>query len=231
MTRGFPATPLIVEDVRPPIRLLIVDGHPVTRSGVARVADGHDDLQVVAETGSIAEALRLADALHPHVVTTGTSLLDGDGLSLARDLRDVYATMGIVILTSHGEDDALFRALETGASAFVSKAATMPEIIAAIRHAAAAATSFSAAGLAQALQRRQETPDRLRLSAREREVLGLLQEGRSVPTIAATLCISLSTAKTYVARLYDKLGATNRATALMAAVRLGLVVEQAVPVG
>ncbi|HEY3716615.1 MAG TPA: response regulator transcription factor [Jatrophihabitantaceae bacterium] len=231
MTRAFPATPLTVEDGRPPIRLLIVDGHPVTRSGVARVADEQDDVQIVAETGSVAEAMRLADTLHPHVVTIGTSLLDGDGLSLARDLRDGYATMGIVVLTSRGEDDVLFRALETGASAFVSKAATMPEIIAAIRHAAAAATSFTAAGLAQALRRRQAAPDRLRLSPREREVLTLLQEGRSVPAIAARLCISLSTAKTYVARLYDKLGATNRATALMAAVRIGLIVQPPVAVG
>jgi DNA-binding NarL/FixJ family response regulator len=138
--------------------------------------------------------------------------------------------MGIVILTSRGEDDVLFRALETGASAFVSKVATMPEIIAAIRHAAVAASSFTAAGLAQAMRRRQETPERVSLSPREREVLTLLQEGRSVPAIAAQLCISLSTAKTYVARLYDKVGATNRATALMAAVRLGLV-EHTVSVG
>jgi DNA-binding NarL/FixJ family response regulator len=231
MTRAFPATPLQFEDVRISVRLLIVDGHPVTRSGVARIADEQDDLLVVAETGSIAEAVHLADALHPHVVTIGTHLLDGDGLTLARELRDCYAEMGIVILTSRGEDDVLFRALETGASAFVSKVATMAEIIATIRHAAVAAGSFTATGLAQAMRRRQETTDRLRLSPREHEVLGLLQQGRSVPAIAATLCISLSTAKTYVARLYDKLGATNRATALMAAVRLGMVVQQPVAVG
>jgi DNA-binding NarL/FixJ family response regulator len=77
------------------------------------------------------------------------------------------------------------------------------------------------------MRRRQAVPERLVLSSREREVLGLLQEGRSVPTIAATLYISRSTAKTYVARLYEKLGATNRATALMAAVRLGMVDQPA----
>jgi len=229
MSRSFP--PTVVRDsdssVTPgidrPVRLLIVDGHPVTRWGLARIADEQPGLQVAGETGSAAEALQLAAALEPDVVTIGIGLCDGNGLDLARELRDRYVGLGIVILTSRGEDDILFRALETGASAFVSKMAALPEIVAAIRHSAVAASSFSAAGLAQALRRRQETTERLTLS--EREVLFLLQEGRSVPTIATCLFISLSTAKTYVARLYEKLGATNRATALMAAVRLGLVQE------
>jgi DNA-binding NarL/FixJ family response regulator len=206
-----------------PARLLIVDGHPVTRWGLARIADHQPDLQLVGETGSAAEALQMSAALAPDVVSIGTSLLDGNGLELARELRDRYTDLGIVILTSHGEDDVLFRALETGASAFVSKQAAPAEIVAAIRHSAVAASSFSAAGLVQAMRRRQERTEQVTLSPREREVLFLLQEGRSVPAIAASLYISLSTAKTYVARLYEKLGACNRATALLAAVRLGLV--------
>ena len=227
--RGQPAerlgsTPTHVERT---VRLLIVDGHPVIRSGLARVADGQPDLEVVGEAGTVADALHMADALTPDVVSVGITLLDGSGLELARELRDRYADLGIVILTSKGEDDVLFRALETGASAFVSKQAALAEVLAAIRHAAVAASSFSAVGLAQALRRRQAIPERLVLSPREREVLGLLQEGRSVPSIAATLYISRSTAKTYVARLYEKLGATNRATALMAAVRLGMVDQPA----
>jgi len=77
------------------------------------------------------------------------------------------------------------------------------------------------------LRRPAATTEQLTLSTREREVLYLLQEGQSVPAIAAGLFISLSTAKTYVTRLYEKLGATNRATALMSAVRRGLVKEPA----
>ena len=98
---------------------------------------------------------------------------------------------------------------------------------AAVRHAAVAASSFSAAGLAAALRRqRQAAATTTDLSAREREVLDLLVSGASVPSIAARLHISPSTAKTYVARVYDKLGARNRAEAVMAAVRLGLVSRQ-----
>jgi DNA-binding NarL/FixJ family response regulator len=210
-----------------PARLLVVDGHPVIRCGLAQMADQQPDLELIGETGSAVRALQLADALAPDVVSIGTSLLDGNGLTLARELRDRQAGLGIVILTSHGEDDVLFRAMETGASAFVSKQAPLAEIMAAIRHSAVAASSFSAAGLVQALRRRAETSDQLTLSPREREVLFLLQDGRSVPAIAGQLYISLSTAKTYVARLYEKLGASNRATALMTAVRLGLVQQPA----
>src|SRR5216683_3268261 len=98
------------------------------------------------------------------------------------------------MLTSSGEDDLLFRALETGASAFVAKTAPVAEVIAAIRHAAVAASSFTAVGLAGALSRRR-----------------------------TAMYVSQSTAKTYVARLYDKLGAANRSQALMTAVHLGLI--------
>jgi len=113
--------------------------------------------------------------------------------------------------------------LDTGASAFVAKTASLPEILGAIRHAAVSASSFSAAGLAQAMSRRTEQQARRPLlSPRESEVLGLLQQGKSVPEVAGAMFVSLSTAKTYVSRLYDKLGATNRAQAMMAAVQLNL---------
>jgi DNA-binding NarL/FixJ family response regulator len=203
------------------IRLLVVDGHPLIRWGLARVADDQDDLQCVGEADSAVEALALVAACTPDVVTVDVALPDQNGLALARELRDRYPNLGIVVLTSQDEDDVLFRALDTGVSAFVPKTAPVPEILAAIRHAAVAASSFTATGLAGAMRRRAEVPGRTALSPREREVLTLLQDGQSVPAIARTLYLSPSTAKTYVARVYEKLGACNRAQALMAAVRLG----------
>lgn len=205
------------------IGVLIIDGHPVTRWGLGRLADEQADMNTVGEAGNAAEALALAASRQPDVVTIGTSLPDRDGLELARELRDRYPDLGIVILTSRGEDDVLFRALDTGASAFVSKLAGAAEILGAIRHSAVAASSFSAAGLAQALRRRGAVSARPLLSAREHQVLELLRDGRSVPEVAIELFVSLSTAKTYVTRLYDKLEAGNRAQALMTAVRLGLL--------
>jgi DNA-binding NarL/FixJ family response regulator len=205
------------------IRVVVVDGHTLTRFGLTTLAAAHPDLEVVAEASTAAEAPAVIAASAPDVVTVAVGLPDADGLRLARDLRDRYPSLGIVVLTAHGEDDVLFRALETGASAFVGKSAPVEEILCAIRHAAVAASSFTAAGLATAMARRQSTTARLALSPREREVLALLQDGVSIPAIARTLYVSPSTAKTYVSRLYEKLGASNRAQALMAALRNGLI--------
>ena len=162
----------------------------------------------MAECGSAADAQRVLEAARPDVVTVEVNLPDGDGLRLARELRDRYAGLGIVVLASQGQDDVLFRALETGVSAFVGQTAPVEEMLAAIRHAAVAASSFTASGLAVALARRQTVQERLALSPRETQVLGLLGDGlTSIPAIAARMFISQSTAKTYVARLYEKLGA------------------------
>jgi DNA-binding NarL/FixJ family response regulator len=209
--------------LRPAVRVVIVDCHPVTRLGLALMVNAQRELRTVGEAGSAAEAIGLISDLQPDVVTIGLSLPDRPGLDLAAELRDRYEGLGIVIFTACGEDDVLFRALESGASAFVSKTATAPEILGAIRHAAVAASSFSSRGLAAALRRRQQAPAMPVLSERERQVLGLLVAGLSVPDLAARLHISTSTAKTYVGRLYDKLGANSRTQALLAAVRLGLV--------
>lgn len=205
------------------VGLVIVDSHPVTRLGLALMVNEQPDLHTVGEAGTAAQAIGLIAALQPDVVTIGLSLPDRDGLELAAELRDRFEGLGIVIFTARGEDDVLFRALETGASAFVSKTASSPEILGAIRHAAVAASSFSSRGLAAALRRRQLAPALPVLSERERQVLGLLLAGLSVPDLAVRLHISASTAKTYVARLYDKLGANSKAQALLTAVRLGLV--------
>ena len=148
---------------------------------------------------------------------------DGNGLRLSGELRAGYPGLGIVVLTAQSEDAMLLRAVESGASAFVAKTAPVEELLAAIRHAAAAATSFSATGLAAALTRRRDPGGRPGLSQREAEVLGLLRDGMSIPAISHRMFISQSTTKTYVARLYEKLGASNRAQALMAAVRQGLI--------
>ena len=205
------------------IRVVVVDGHTLTRLGLTTLAAAHPDVEVVAEAKTAAEALDTIAATSPNVVTVAVGLPDADGLKLARDLRDRYPSLGIVVLTAQGEDDVLFRALETGASAFVGKTAPVEEILCAIRHAAVAASSFTAAGLALAMARRQSTTARLTLSPRESEVLALLREGVSIPAIARTLYVSPSTAKTYVARLYEKLGASNRSQALMAALSKGLI--------
>jgi DNA-binding NarL/FixJ family response regulator len=181
---------------------------------------------MVGECGSAAEAAAVVAAAGPAVVVLDVALPDGDGLRVAAELRDRYPELGIVVLTSNTEDDVLFRALETGVSAFVCKTAPNCEVLAAIRHAAVAASSFTATGLVEALGRRNTAVAGLTLSPREKQVLALLTDGMSVPAIARSMFVSPSTAKTYVARLYEKLGACNRAQAIMTALRHGLIERQ-----
>lgn len=206
-----------------PIRLAIVDGHTLTRYGLRELLTHHPDIELVAECATAEEAQPMCAAVRPDVVTIDAVLPDGDGLLLAQELREPQHGLGVVILTSHDAEAVLFRALEIGVSAFVAKTAPVEEVLTAIRHASVAASSFTASGLATALAQRRATQDRLSLSPRESEVLRQLRDGLSVPAIAQAMHISHSTAKTYVARLYEKLGAANRAQALMTAVRFGLL--------
>jgi DNA-binding NarL/FixJ family response regulator len=209
------------------IRIVIIDGHTLTRYGLTGLIAQHSDLKLVGETGSMAEAPRVVAAVQPDVVTVDAALPDGHGLQLAQELRARSASLGIVMLTSDSGDEALFRSLETGASAFVAKTASITEVLAAIRHAAMAADSFTAFGLAPALARRNGENDRSELNPREREVLHRLGAGMSIPEIARSMFLSHSTAKMYVARIYVKLGASNRAQAVMTGVRCGPIQHDA----
>jgi DNA-binding NarL/FixJ family response regulator len=209
-----------------PIGLIIVDGQTLVRYGLRGLIAQQPDIDIVAECDSAADARAMIALARPDVVMVDVSLPDGDGLRLAQDFRDEKRDLGIVILTSLREDDVIFRCLESGMSAFVAKTAPVEEVLCAIRHAAVAPSSFTASGLATAVARRRSLQDRLALSPRETEVLRLLHDGLSVPAIAQEMYISVSTAKTYVARLYEKMGAANRAQALMAAMHHGLIQYQ-----
>jgi DNA-binding NarL/FixJ family response regulator len=205
------------------ITVLLVDDHQLIREGLRRAFDRAGDLEVVGEAGSVGEATEALRTLNPDVLVTDISLPDGDGVALAQRARASVPDLGIVVLTMHAGDEKLFAALDAGASAFVGKDSPAEEVVAAARHAAASPRTFTARDLSEALQRRMHAPAGPRLSPREREVLDLLVDGLVISQIARRLYISESTAKTHVANIYDKLGAGNRAQAVMAAVRLGLV--------
>lgn len=205
------------------ISVLLVDDHELIRQGLRRAVERQEDLRVVGEAGTAAEALALTSDLQPDVVVMDVRLPDGDGMELTRRIRATQPDTGIVVLTMYGGDAALFSALESGASAFLNKDAPAAEVVLAIRHAAAAPTSFASSDLASAMRRRMAEPQAPQLSPRENEVLQLLAQGLPIAALARQMFISESTAKSHVSRLYEKLGATNRAQALMMAVRQGLI--------
>jgi DNA-binding NarL/FixJ family response regulator len=204
------------------ITVLLVDDHELIREGLRRALEREEDVQVVAEAASVAEGIAMGRKDDPTVAIVDLRLPDGNGLEVVRALREQSAEMGIVVLTMYAGDNQLFDALDAGASAFVPKSAPAEEIVAAARHAASSPRSFTAADLAEAMKRR-TTPQGPQLSPREREVLQLLADGMGVSQISRQLFISDSTTKTHISKLYDKLGAGNRAQALMTALRLGLL--------
>ena len=206
-------------------KVLLVDDHDLIRQGLRRAFERADDFTVVGEASSVAEGLAVAAQTKPDVVIMDIRLPDGSGLEAVKKLRATDTQMGIVVLTMYAGDEHLFGALEAGASAFVPKDAPADDVVSAARHAAASPDAFSAADLAAAMKRRL-TPTGPQVSPREREVLGLLADGLAVAQIAKALYISESTAKTHISKLYEKLGAGNRAQAIMAAMRMGLIKPQ-----
>ncbi len=205
-----------------PTTVLLVDDHELIRSGLAGVFDLEDDMQIVAQAGSVVEALRTYDELRPDVVVADLQLQDGTGLDIVRAVRKRSNETGLIVLTMHSGDEQIFAAMEAGASGFVGKDAPSSEVVKAARHAAVSPRSFICTGLVGAMMRRQ-AGESTKLSDREHEVLLLLADGLGAAQIGDKLYLSESTAKTHITHIYQKLGAANRAQALVTAMRLGLL--------
>jgi DNA-binding NarL/FixJ family response regulator len=202
--------------------VLLVDDHELIRQGLARAFERHGAMTVVGQAGSVGEAVSAWRALRPAVVVTDLQLPDGTGLDVIRAIRAEGADTGLVMLTMHSGDEEIFAAMEAGASAFIGKDARAGEVVNAAAHAAKSPRSFLCAGLPGAMMRRASTTA-TRLTPREQEVLELLADGLGGAGIAKQLYMGESTAKTHITHIYDKLGASNRAQALVTAIRRGLL--------
>lgn len=202
--------------------VLLVDDHELIRNGLAAVLDLEPDLDLVGTAGTVSEALEAYDELRPAVVIADLQLPDGTGLDIVRAVRRTDDRTGLVVLTMHSGDEQIFAAMEAGASGFVGKDAPAAEVVRTARHASVSPRSFVCAGLAQAVLRRTDAGS-TRLSDREHDVLLLLADGLGTAAIAERLFVSESTAKSHIGHIYQKLGAANRAQALVTAMRIGLL--------
>jgi DNA-binding NarL/FixJ family response regulator len=206
------------------IRIALVDDHQLIRDGLRRACDATEDLEVVAEAGSLAEARTAVAGATPDVVVLDVRLPDGTGLELAGELRQADPTLGIVVLTMDPSEEVLLSALTAGASALVGKDAPRSDVIDAARRACRSPLTFTARDLEEVLRRQRRDPTPVpQLSAREREIMALVADGLAAGAIARQLFISESTIKTHLSRIYSKLGAANRAQAVMRAVKWGLL--------
>ena len=202
--------------------VLLIDDHELIRQGLAGAFGQADGFEVVGQAGSVEDGLAQARSLSPDVVVTDVRLPDGSGLDVVRALRKDDKRVGLVVLTMYAGDEQLFAAMDAGASGFVGKDSPTATVLSAARQAVVSPLTFTCSGLTEAMLRRMSS-GAPRLSDRERQVLELLAEGLGVTAIAGRLYLSESTAKSHIGRIYDKLGAANRAQALVTAMRLGLI--------
>lgn len=202
-----------------PIRLLIVDDHPVVRDGLRGQLDREDDLDVVAEAGSAEEALAVLRAHAVDVVVTDLRMPGRGGVGLIRAIRAEHPDTEVLVLTTYDSEDDVRPALAAGARSYLLKDSGRETLVAAVR-----ATRRHAAVLAPSVSRQVTTsaPPPL-LSEREREVLALVAAGRTNRQVGAELFIGEATVKTHLQHIFAKLGATDRAAAVAAGYRQGLL--------
>jgi DNA-binding NarL/FixJ family response regulator len=205
-----------------PIRLMIVDDHPVVRDGLRGMLAGDPDLDVVGEASDGAEALELIDSLQPDVVLMDLRMPRLGGAAAIKALAERGAEAKVLVLTTYDTDRDVVPALEAGATGYLLKDAPRDELVRAIR-AAARGESVLAPSVAARLVSQLRTPERDTLSDRELEVLRLIAQGETNAGAAARLFISEATVKTHLLHIYAKLGVNDRAAAVAVAFRRGLL--------
>jgi len=208
------------------IRVLVADDHAILRSGLRLLIDAEPDLAVVGEAGDFGEAIRLATSLHPDVVTLDLSMPGGSGLASIERLRAAAPAARVLVLTMHDDPAYVRSALAVGASVYVAKSAADDALIGAIRSVHRGRLFVDVPGVGggevPGPKASGETPLE-RLSAREREVLGLLALGHTNRAIAERLGLSTKTVETYRARVLEKLGLETRADLTRVALDLGIL--------
>lgn len=207
-----------------PVTILIVDDHGLVREGLRTLLDAELDLHVVGEAATAHEGLALARHLHPQVVVLDVRLPDRHGLQLCGDLRDIDPDVRILVCSGLADGSVLVEAAREGADGFVSKEAANAEIIDAVRRVATGAAvvgSSSAAAAFRSLRSATRDTSRLAgLTAREREVLSLLAEGRTNHEIAVGLSLAEKTVRNHVSAVLHKLGFRHRTEAALFAAPL-----------
>ncbi|AHH95824.1 response regulator transcription factor [Kutzneria viridogrisea] len=205
-----------------PIRLLIVDDHPVVRDGLRGMFAGDPEFEVLGEAADGAQAVTYAEALRPDVVLMDLRMPGVDGVSAIRRMAERGLPARVLVLTTYDTDSDVLPAVAAGATGYLLKDTPRAELLRAVRAAARGEAVLSPA-VATKLLGQVRAPAREELSARELQVLELVARGGTNREAAAKLFISEATVKTHLIHIYAKLGVKDRAAAVAAAFARGLL--------
>jgi two-component system nitrate/nitrite response regulator NarL len=209
-----------------PARALIVDDHPLFLEGISMLVERLDDVELAGRCDSGEAAVDLLMTERPDVVVMDFQLGDITGLDVLTEVTERGLSVRALFVSGRLEDDDAYRLVEAGALGIIEKDATFDQIADAISQVARGNTVLSprvqAAVMAGVRERREQAPA-VRLSDREQEILEGLARGLTAPAIGRELSLSAATVKSYLQRLYDKLGVSDRAAAVAEGMRRGLV--------
>ncbi|MHC3470188.1 response regulator [Streptomyces sp. 7R007] len=199
------------------IRVFLLDDHEVVRRGVHELLSVEDDIEVVGEAGTAADALARIPATRPDVALLDVRLPDGSGVEVCRELRSRDESVRCLMLTSFADDEALFDAIMAGAAGYVLKAIRGGELLAAVRDVAAGRSLLDPVATARVLERLRDGGGRddelAHLTEQERRILDLIGEGLTNRQIGEQLHLAEKTIKNYVSGLLSKLGMQRRSQA------------------
>ncbi|MGS2589168.1 response regulator [Streptomyces hebeiensis] len=200
------------------ITVFLVDDHEVVRRGVHELLSGEDDIEVVGEAGTAADATARIPAARPDVAVLDVRLPDGSGVEVCREVRSLDENVKCLMLTSFADDEALFDAIMAGASGYVLKAIRGNELLSAVRDVAAGRSLLDPVTTARVLERLRggagAKDDKLAaLTEQERKILDLIGEGMTNRAIGERLHLAEKTIKNYVSSLLAKLGMERRSQA------------------
>jgi len=216
-----------------PIRVLLVDDHPIFRAGLRALLESQPDVRVIGEAGNGAEAIARANELRPDIILLDISMPDVDGLEALRRMQADHVPGKVLVLTMHAENEYLFQVLESGGYGYVLKQGVDTDLFTAIRTVAAGDIFLYPSATALLLSRYREQKRALEetaddnhpdgLSDREREVLSLTAQGYSGQEIGDRLALSAKTVETYRTRVMRKLNLRHRSDLVRYALRVGLL--------